>query len=181
MDLKPTNSENELAYTTGSSGSDIAKQYDVGYSEDVQRNFSLLSLIGIAFSMSNSWFGISASLITGIDSGGTVLLVYGLLFIAALSYCIGASLSELASAMPNSGGQYYWTHMLAPKKCGRFLSYMTGWFGYAGAIFACASVALSLGQACVGMWQLGHPELYVLLDLHHPSSTPSPQMVLLEG
>lgn len=156
--VKPATANNGgLEAFSGSSDSDM-RQDEVGYAEDLQRNFSLLSLIGIAFCMSNSWFGISSSLVTGISSGGTVLIVYGLLWISLLSLCIGSSLSELASAMPNSGGQYYWTSMLAPKRLNRFFSYITGWFGYAGAIFACASVCLSLGQGVVGMWQLGHPD-----------------------
>jgi choline transport protein len=147
---------------SGADDSDALRLAEMGYTQDLQRNFSILSLIGIAFCMSNSWFGISASLITGISSGGTVLIVYGLIWIGFISACVGASLSELASAMPNAGGQYFWANELAPKKYARFASYFTGWFGYAGAIFACASVALSLGSAGVGMWQLGHPDLYAL-------------------
>ena len=156
--VKPASSENG----SGADDNDAAKLAEMGYSQDLQRKFSVLSLVGIAFCMSNSWFGISASLITGINSGGTVLLVYGLLWISFISLCVGASLSELASAMPNAGGQYFWASQLAPPKFSRFASYVTGWFGYAGAIFACASVALSLAQAGVGMWKLGHPDLYVL-------------------
>lgn len=156
--VKPTNSGS----SSGSEDSDAIKLAEMGYTQDLQRNFSIVSLIGIAFCMSNSWFGISASLITGISSGGTVLIVYGLLWITFISCCVGSSLSELASAMPNAGGQYFWANELAPKKYARFASYLTGWFGYAGAVFACASVSLSLGQAGVGMWQLGHPELYAL-------------------
>lgn len=102
-----------------------------------------------------------ASLITGISSGGTVLLVYGLIWISFISLCVGTSLSELASAMPNAGGQYFWASQLAPRKFARFASYFTGWFGYAGAIFACASVALSLAQGVVGMWKLGHPDFVI--------------------
>lgn len=154
--LKPAGSDNG----SGSADSDALRLADMGYTQDMGRNFGVISLIGVAFCMSNSWWGISASLITGISSGGTVLIVYGLLWITAISACIGASLSELASAMPNSGGQYLWAYELAPKKYARFASYTAGWFGYAGAIFACASVCLSLGQALVGMWQLGHSELY---------------------
>ncbi|RAL09207.1 putative choline transport protein Ctr [Aspergillus homomorphus CBS 101889] len=142
---------------SGSDDADALKLAEMGYTQDLQRNFSVLSLIGIAFCMSNSWFGISASLITGISSGGTVIIIYGLLWITFISCCVASSLSELASAMPNAGGQYFWADQLAPKKYARFASYVTGWFGYAGAIFASSSVVLSLGSGVVGMWALGHP------------------------
>ncbi|PWY86488.1 amino acid transporter [Aspergillus sclerotioniger CBS 115572] len=160
LDIEKKASVNHASSSENASGSDDAdglRLAEMGYTQDLQRNFSLLSLVGIAFCMSNSWFGISASLITGISSGGTVLIIYGLFWITFISCCVAASLSELASSMPNSGGQYFWANELAPKKYARFSSYVTGWFGYAGAIFASASVVLSLGSGVVGMWQLGHP------------------------
>lgn len=80
-----------------------------------------------------------------------------------VSTCVGVTLSELASAMPNAGGQYFWASELAPKRYANFASYLTGWLAWAGAIFTCASVALSLATAGVGMWKLSHPDLYVSL------------------
>ncbi|KAL1977153.1 hypothetical protein VTN31DRAFT_12 [Thermomyces dupontii] len=139
---------------------DAYKLAEMGYTQDMQRNFSVLSLLGVGFSLTNSWFGISASLITGINSGGTVLTVYGIPLIALISTCVGITLSELASAMPNAGGQYFWANELAPPKYANFASYLTGWFAWTGSIFTSASVALGLGSAGVGMWQLSHPDLY---------------------
>lgn len=138
---------------------DAMKLAEMGYSQDMKRNFSILSLLGVGFSLTNSWFGISASLITGINSGGPVLTIYGIPWIAFISACIGVSLSELASALPNAGGQYFWANELAPRKYANFASYLTGWFAWAGSIFTSASVALGLGQAVVGCWQLSHPDL----------------------
>ncbi|KAA8643346.1 uncharacterized protein ATNIH1004_010113 [Aspergillus tanneri] len=137
---------------------DARKLAEMGYAQEMKRNFSVLSLLGVAFSLANSWFGISASLITGINSGGTVLTMYGIPWIAFISTCVGVTLSELASAMPNSGGQYFWASELAPPRYASFASYLTGWLAWAGAIFTCASVALSLGSAGVGMWRLTHPD-----------------------
>lgn len=139
---------------------DALKLAEMGYTQDMQRNFSVLSLLGVGFSLTNSWFGISASLITGINSGGTVLTVYGIPLIALVSTCVAITLSELASAMPNAGGQYFWANELAPPQYANFASYLTGWFAWAGSIFTSASVALGLGSAGVGMWQLSHPDLY---------------------
>ncbi|KAE8138909.1 amino acid/polyamine transporter I [Aspergillus pseudotamarii] len=131
----------------------------------LDRNFSVLSLIGIAFCMSNSWFGISASMITGIASGGTVLIIYGSIWITLVSMAVGASLSELASAMPNAGGQYIWVHELGPRRCAKFLSFLTGWLGYAGAIFASASVVLSLSQAILGMCEIKATHIVLTYEL----------------
>lgn len=140
---------------------------EMGYDQDMKRNFSVWSLLGVGFSLTNSWFGISAALVTGINSGGPVLIIYGILLIAIVSTCVGISLSELASAMPNAGGQYFWAYELAPKGYGRFASYLTGWFAWAGSIFTSASVALGVGAACMGCIQLYKPTLSVSHFLTH--------------
>ncbi|KAA6413767.1 MAG: choline transporter [Lasallia pustulata] len=134
----------------------------MGYSQEMKRNFSVLSVLGVGFSLTNSWFGISAALVTGINSGGPILIIYGIILIALISTCVGISLSELASALPNAGGQYFWANELAPKRYANFASYLTGWFAWAGAVFTSASVALAVGSACVGCWQLSHPDFTIL-------------------
>ena len=61
-------------------------------------------------------------MITGINSGGPLLIIYGIILIAIVSIGVGVSLSELASAMPNAGGQYFWANELAPKRFANFAS-----------------------------------------------------------
>ena len=138
---------------------DALKLAEMGYSQDMRRNYTVLSVLGVGFSLTNSWFGISAALITGINSGGPVLIIYGIIIIALLSIAVGISLSELASAYPNAGGQYFWASELAPRRYAGFASYLTGWFAWAGSIFTSASVALAVGSAVVGCYQLSHPDL----------------------
>ncbi|KAF8250557.1 amino acid transporter [Wilcoxina mikolae CBS 423.85] len=133
----------------------------MGYTQDLERNFSKWSLLGICFALTNSWFGISASLITGINSGGPIVTVYGIIIVTLINGCVAVSLAELISAMPNSGGQYFWASVLAPPEWSNFLAYITGFVGYAGSIFTCASVALSIGASLMGMIQINHPELTI--------------------
>lgn len=141
--------------------SDALKLAAMGYQQDMTRKFSIWSILGSGFSLTNSWFAISAALATGINSGGPVLLIYGIILCCLISICVGISLSELASALPNSGGQYFWANELAPRRFANFASYVTGWFAWAGSIFTSAAVASSMGSAVVGCWQLTHPDLYV--------------------
>ncbi|QRV80420.1 amino acid permease [Ceratobasidium sp. AG-Ba] len=129
----------------------------MGYKPELKRNLSIWSLLGLGFSVSNSWWGASASLAAGISSGGPMLMIYGIIFVSLIAACIGVSLAELASAMPNSGGQYYWAGQLAPRKHAAFLAFLTGGLNWAGAIFASSSVALSLATSFVGLYALGHP------------------------
>ena len=60
---------------------DALKLAEMGYTQDMKRNFSVFSVLGVGFSLTNSWFGISAALVTGINSGGPVLIVYGASYI----------------------------------------------------------------------------------------------------
>lgn len=134
-----------------------------GYEPELRRNFSVIALLGVGFGLTNSWFGISASLITGISSGGPMMIVYGIMIIACISMCIAVTLSELASAMPNAGGQYYWTMKLAPPKYAPFFSYLCGAFAWAGSVFTSASVTISIATSLVGMYALssGGPDFEV--------------------
>ena len=155
----------------GNLDSDALALASMGYTPDLPRSHSVLSILGLGFSLTNSWWGISAALITGINSGGPVLLVYGIILICLISICVGISLSELASAYPNAGGQYFWASELSSagtgghtrgwtgKEWGKGVSYVTGWCAWCGAVFTSASVALGVASACVGCWQLGHPDL----------------------
>ncbi|KAI9891285.1 MAG: hypothetical protein M1814_002975 [Vezdaea aestivalis] len=138
---------------------DALKLAEMGYSQDMRRSFSVFSVLGVGFSLTNSWFGISAALVTGINSGGPLLIIYGIILIALISTCVGISLSELASALPNAGGQYFWANELAPPQYANFASYLTGWFAWAGSIFTSASVALAIGSAAMGCIALAHPDI----------------------
>jgi choline transport protein len=157
--IEPAHSPDNGSIRKGSIDEDALRLAEMGYSQDMQRNFSVFAVLGVGFSLTNSWFGISAALVTGINSGGPILIVYGIIIIALISTCVGISLSELASALPNAGGQYFWANELAPKKNANFASYLTGWFAWSGSIFTSASVALAMGFAIVGCYQMGHPDL----------------------
>lgn len=124
----------------------------------LRKSFSLWSILGVGFGLTNSWFGISVSLVTGISSGGPMLIVYGIIAIAVISACIAVSLGELSSAFPHAGGQFYWSLKLAPKRHRKFAAYMCGTFAYAGAVFTSASTTLSVAQELVGLYALTHRE-----------------------
>lgn len=169
MKIRPSISDDNIEGLK-SADLDEAHLAEMGYKQDMKRNYSVISVLGVGFSLTNSWFGISAALITGINSGGPVLIVYGIILIALISTCVGISLSELASAYPNAGGQYFWANELAPRRFANFASYLTGWFAWAGSIFTSASVALAVGSAGVGCWQLSHPDLYA--NIQRPAQYP---------
>jgi choline transport protein len=138
---------------------DALRLAEMGYVQDLRRKFSVWSLLAVGFSLTNSWFGISAGMVTGINSGGPVLLIYGLILLALVSVAVGMTLAELSSAYPNAGGQYFWAKEIASPRYAAIASYLTGWTAWCGSIFTSASISLAMGSAIVGLLQLMHPEL----------------------
>lgn len=115
---------------------DAKKLEAMGYLQPMERKFSVLSVLGAAYSLTNSWWGLSTSLVTGLGSGGSALLVYGTILETIVSTAVAATLSELVSSMPNAAGQSYWAKELAPKRMKRLASYITGWLAWSGSVFA---------------------------------------------
>ena len=48
----------------------------------LRKSFSLWSILGVGFGLTNSWFGISVSMVTGIYSGGPMMVVYGIITVS---------------------------------------------------------------------------------------------------
>ncbi|KAF5014955.1 hypothetical protein F66182_13879, partial [Fusarium sp. NRRL 66182] len=71
---------------------DDAQLAAMGHKAELQRNYSMLSMLGLAFAILNSWTALSASLITA----------------GICNLCIAASLAEFLSMYPTAGGQYHW-------------------------------------------------------------------------
>lgn len=88
-------------------------------------------------------------------------IIYGLIILFIASLCVGCTLSELGSAWPDAGGQYFWTIKLANARTRRFQAYVCGYLGWFGAIFTSVSVAIAVAAGIVGMVQYNHPELTI--------------------
>ncbi|KAF6064936.1 Amino acid permease family protein [Candida albicans] len=150
----PTDQEKKLTEFNDDNKSVTSKDEDTKMS----RNFSTLQIVTIGFGLTNSWLGISSTLILSISSLGPLLVVYGILIVASVSVCIAVTLGEMASAMPSAGGQYVWARVLAPKKYSSFLAYITGSISWGGAIFTTASMNLAVAYQVLGFWNMTHPD-----------------------
>lgn len=65
--------------------------------------------------------------IFGLRDGGPAGLLYGFIFCWIGYATVVATMGELVSMWPTAGGQYHWTHKLAPDGLKDVLSYVTGW------------------------------------------------------
>lgn len=58
--------------------------------------------------------------------------LYGFIFCVLCNLCLAASLGELASIWPTSGGQYHFAYMLGNERWRRLASFSVGWLSIAG-------------------------------------------------
>lgn len=75
----------------------------------------------------------------------------GWIIVTFMTTFIGLSMAEIVSAVPTSGGPYFWAAILAPKTQAPFWSWMTGWFNLLGQVavttgitFGCANLISTL-------------------------------------
>ncbi|KAK4684212.1 choline transport protein, partial [Tremellales sp. Uapishka_1] len=120
------------------------------------KHFRLLSLVGLAYAILNSWTAMAASLSIALPSGGPTAVIWGIVpsFIGTMA--IALSLSEICHVYPTSGGQYHWTAILAPPKYAPILSWISGWFAVSGWVCLTASAGSLAGSLITGAYALLH-------------------------
>lgn len=123
----------------------------MGYTTGLPRNFTPISMLGLAFTTLNSWGVLSASLPLSLTSGGPSATVWGLLVAGTGNLCLAASLAEFLSAYPTAGGQYHWVAIVSPQGYAPFLAWLTGWITLFGWIAVTASGSLLGSQLIVGV------------------------------
>ncbi|KAH6707652.1 amino acid/polyamine transporter I [Leptodontidium sp. MPI-SDFR-AT-0119] len=127
-----------------------------GKEQQLKRNFGFWSIAGFVCSLLSTWEGLFAAFLYGFQNGGPAGLVYGFIFAWLGSLAVVASLAEMASMMPLSGGQYHWVSILAPGRWAKFLSYTTGWLTVIAWQAGQASVAFLAASIIQGMVVLNH-------------------------
>jgi amino acid transporter len=110
---------------------------ELGYKQELNRNWSGFSNFAISFSVISILAGCFTTFGQAWNNGGPVAITWGWPVISAFILLIGLSMSELVSAFPTSGGIYWWASRLGGAKAG----YYTGWLNLIGLLGMVASVA----------------------------------------
>src|SRR5271170_3488334 len=76
--------------------------------QEFDRNFSLLSLAGVGLVVGNVWPTLGGSVLVAIFNGGLSGVLYEFIAVSVFYWIVAASIAELASAIPSSGGVYHW-------------------------------------------------------------------------
>ncbi|KAI1186938.1 putative GABA permease [Nemania serpens] len=133
----------------------------------LKRNFGFLSILGFSCTVLITWEGSLTTFLSGLQNGGPSGILYGFLVVWAGTLSVFATLSELVSMAPTSGGQYHWVSMLAPPSSRKFLGYLTGWLAITGWQALIASGAFVSGTMIQGLILLTHPGYAAVMKNWH--------------
>ena len=122
-----------------------------------KRRFNFLTLLSFTAATMATWEAVLFSNNTAMYNGGPVTLIYGFIFCWISALTTAASLAEMASMAPTSGGQYHWVSMLAPPRYSIFLSWITGWFATLGWIANLTAGVWFSGTMIQGIFVFNYP------------------------
>lgn len=121
----------QLGKLTVDAGADDSLER-MGIKSDLNRNtFSHFSMLGMAFSIVNTWCAIGGTINASLSAGGPSSATWGVVIAGIFNMCCGVSLGEFLSAYPTAGGQYHWAAIASWKSTKRSISYITGWINLA--------------------------------------------------
>lgn len=115
---------------------DVDLLHQIGYKQELRRHYSTIQVFGIAFSIMGLLPSIASVLTSGLVTGPAGL-VWGWFIASFFIFCVGLSMSFMGSAIPTSGGLYYYTNYYCPDRYRVALSYLIGCsnsLGLTGAI-----------------------------------------------
>lgn len=73
---------------------DLSLDISAGQHDSMPRNFGMLSIIGLAYTVLNSWTAMATSMSTSLFSGGPSAILWGIAPAFIGNLCMAASLGE---------------------------------------------------------------------------------------
>ena len=114
----------------------------LGYAQELFRSMGGFSNFALSFSIISILTGAVTLFDYGLQMGGPAEMAFGWPLVALFTLAVAASMGELASAYPASGGMYDWATRLGGPGWGWF----TAWFSIAGLIATLAGVDYGCAQ-----------------------------------
>jgi amino acid transporter len=130
-----------------------------GYAQELFRTMGGFSNFAISFSIISIITGVATQYDYGLEKGGPAEMSLGWPLVAIFTLAVAASMAELSSAFPTSGGTYYWASRLGGAGWGWF----TAWFSIVGLIANVAAVDYGCAQFVTPLLGLSSGPRTVLL------------------
>ncbi|KAI9340486.1 amino acid/polyamine transporter I [Obelidium mucronatum] len=118
----------------------------LGYKQELYRALDAFANFGVAFTILSEPMSVLPLIYMGLGAGGPQGMLVTWPIVSLFSAFVAASMSEIVSSYPTSGGLYYWSASLAGPTWAPFASYMTGYFNFLGLAGLCSGTAFAFGQ-----------------------------------
>ncbi|CUS24748.1 LAQU0S19e00738g1_1 [Lachancea quebecensis] len=133
---------------------------ELGYKEELKREFSSIQIFGVAFSIMGLLPSIASTLDGGL-SAGPVGLGWGWFVAGGLILTIGIALGELSSAMPTAGAVYVSCYQWAPQRVRKCISYSVGFLDTLSLSASVCSIVYGLAQQILSAVLVSNPDFNV--------------------
>ncbi|KAF9406083.1 hypothetical protein BGZ94_003249 [Podila epigama] len=110
---------------------------ELGYKQELKRELTSFTNFSVSFSIVSVLTGLTSLYGTALNGGGPAVIIWGWVFVSLMSFSVAASMAEICSSYPTSGGLYYWSSKLGGKN-GAFYAWVTGWWNLLGQ-FGCTA------------------------------------------
>lgn len=140
----------------GDTRQDTIDMRRLGKKQEFNRNFNFLSTLGFVSIYMATWEYVLVSLSVGLINGGFAGLFWMFIVTVVCYATIVASLAEMESMAPTSGGQYHWASEFAPPKYQKWLSYASGWMstlGWLASVSSSTFIVTTLIEAMIDITQ----------------------------
>ncbi|VDB94036.1 unnamed protein product [Peniophora sp. CBMAI 1063] len=118
----------------------------LGYKASFKREFSNLATISFAFSIMGVCSSVATTFNTPLLTGGPASVTWCWLLGATMCITFGASIAEIVSAYPTSGGLYTASAKLVPDRHRAIVGWVVGWLNVLGQIAGLASTEFGLSN-----------------------------------
>uniref|UniRef100_A0A060TFK1 ARAD1D15884p n=1 Tax=Blastobotrys adeninivorans TaxID=409370 RepID=A0A060TFK1_BLAAD len=126
--------------------SDAELLEQLGYEQELRREWSVLHNFGASFSIISVITGTTTLFGYGLTTGGPAIMSCGWLVVNFFTMFVGLAMAEIVSSVPTSGGPYYWAAILSPPKLAPFFSWLTGWYNFLGQVGVTTGITFGLAQ-----------------------------------
>ncbi|OJJ49549.1 hypothetical protein ASPZODRAFT_149073 [Penicilliopsis zonata CBS 506.65] len=130
----------------------------LGYSQELRRNRSLLTLLFQSLAIAAIPYGEGSPLLSAIYGGGPLSIFVGWIVVCLLDECVALSLAELASRYPTSAGPYYWSFQVSSPASKTVLSFINGWIWLIGNWTITLSVNFGFASLLSATISMYHPD-----------------------
>ncbi|KAI1346071.1 amino acid/polyamine transporter I [Xylaria sp. FL0043] len=117
-----------------------------GYEQELKRDWGLAHNFGVSFSIISVITGLTTLFEYGLNTGGPAVMSIGWIVVSLFTLVVAVAMAEIVSAIPTSGGPYFWAAMMAPRRWSALAAWMTGWFNLLGQVAVTTGISFGLAN-----------------------------------